>query len=204
MASKIATRKPLTIDPSLMIGLGIVPVLFAAQGLSQALLLSSGLILVQICTILLLLLLHRAIPPRYALFFTVVIAGGFSSLWSMFAEAIMPEIFHSLLIYPLLLPALLPILFASRTLPHSHGRLESAFSVILTGLITCLMLCLIALLRESIGMGTVLGHAVFPHPLSTWVTSTPGAVTLAAFVAGLFAICTILFIPHNRESVNDS
>jgi Na+-translocating ferredoxin:NAD+ oxidoreductase RnfE subunit len=143
---------------------------------------------VQICTIALLLLSRRAIPPRYGLFFAVVFAGGFSALWSMFAEAFMPDIFHTLLFYPFLLPAMLPILLTARTLPQSHGRQAPVLSVLLTGFVTCFILCIIALLRESIGLGTVLGHPIHPRPLFTWAASTPGALTLAALITGIFAI----------------
>jgi Na+-translocating ferredoxin:NAD+ oxidoreductase RnfE subunit len=203
MASRITTRIPLAIEPSLIIGLGIVPALGAAKGVAQALLLSSGIMIVQISTIALLLLLRRAILPRYALFFTVVFAGGCTALWSLFAEAIVPDLFRSLSFYPSLLPAMLPILLAARTFPFP-GRREPIFRAITTGLLACMMLCVVALLRETIGLGMVCGHPFCYRPLFAWVASTSGALTLAALIVGIFAVYHRLFTPSARESDHDS
>jgi Na+-translocating ferredoxin:NAD+ oxidoreductase RnfE subunit len=199
MASRINTRIPLAIEPSLIIGLGLVPALAAATGVAQALLLSSGIMLVQISAIALLLLLRRAILPRYALFFTVVFAGGCTALWSMVADAIVPDLFLSLSFYPYLLPAMLPILLAARTFPFP-GRREPIFRAIITGLSACVMLCFVALLRETIGSGTLCGLQICNRPPFAWAASTSGALTLAALIAGIFATLHRAITPRTRES----
>jgi Na+-translocating ferredoxin:NAD+ oxidoreductase RnfE subunit len=200
MASRINTRISLAIEPSLIIGLGIVPALAAAKGVAQALLLSSGIMLVQISTIALLYSLRRAILPRYALFFTVVLAGGCTALWSMVADAIMPDLFLSLSFYPYLLPAMLPILLAARTMPSFPGRQEPVFRAITTGLSACVMLCVVALLRETIGSGTLCGHPICYSPPFAWAASTSGALTIAALIAGIFAAFHHATTPRTREA----
>jgi Na+-translocating ferredoxin:NAD+ oxidoreductase RnfE subunit len=200
MASRINTRIPLTIEPSLIIGLGIVPALGAATGVAQALLLSSGIMLVQIGTIATLLISRRAIVPRFALFFTVVFAGGFAALWSMVAFAMVPDLFRTLSFYPYLLPAILPVPLASRIILTQQSRIMLIFRTILIGLLTCLMLCAVALLRESIGLGSVCGHPICYRPPFAWAASTSGALAIAALVAGIFALFQGLITHRGRES----
>jgi Na+-translocating ferredoxin:NAD+ oxidoreductase RnfE subunit len=200
MASRITTRIPLAIEPSLIIGLGIIPALPAAKGVAQALLLSSGIMLVQIGTIALLFLLHRAILPRYTLFFTVVFAGGCTALWSMVADAIVPDLFLSLSFYPYLLPAMLPILLSARVFEPFPGRREPIFRAIITGLSACAMLCVVALLRETIGSGTLCGYPIRYSPPFAWAASTCGALTIAALIAGIVAAFHHTTTPRARES----
>ena len=191
---------PLAIEPSLIIGLGIVPALAAAKGVAQALLLSSGIMLVQISTIALLFCLRRAILPRYALFFTVVLAGGCTALWSMVVDAIVPDLFLSLSFYPYLLPAMLPLPLAARAVLPFRGRREPVFRAIIAGFLTCVMLCMVALLRETIGSGTLCGHPIFNRPPFVWAASTSGALTLAALIAGIFAAFHRATTPRTREA----
>jgi Na+-translocating ferredoxin:NAD+ oxidoreductase RnfE subunit len=204
MASRITTRLPLTIEPSLIIGLGIVPALGATTGVAQAMLLSSGIIFVQIFTIAILFLLRRAILPRFALFFTAVFAGGSTALWSMLAPAIAPDIFRTLSFYPYLLPAMLPILLAARIFLPLPGRNEPIFRAILTGLSACIFLCVVALLCEAIGSGMVCGHPICYRPPFAWAASSPGALTIAALIAGIIAFIQHTISPRGRESDNAS
>jgi electron transport complex protein RnfE len=184
MASTINTRTPLTLEPALIIGLGIVPALGAAKDLAEALLLASGIIIVQLCTLAAMLPLRRLIMPGHVMFFVTVIAGGFTTLWSMVAYALLPDYFRPLSYYAYCIPAMLPVILVARSIAPASGRREPIGRIMVTGLMACAALCLIAALREIIGAGTLLGRP-FPFlegPLFAWAATTSGGLTLAALV----------------------
>jgi electron transport complex protein RnfE len=207
MASTINTRTPLVIEPALVIGLGIVPALGAARDLTEALLLASGIITVQICTLALMLPLRRLIVPGHIMFFVTVIAGGFTALWSMIAYALLPEYFRLLSYYAYCIPVALPVLLVARTIAPAPGPREPAGHVMVTGLLACSALCLIAALREIIGAGTLLGRPFLflEGPLFAWAATTSGGLTLAALVMAVGALVQryISLEQSDKEATHD-
>ena len=188
MASTIKTRTPLAIEPAVVIGLGIVPALAAASGLAHALLLASGIITVQCGTFTLMKILRRLILPGYVLFFVTVIAGGFAALWKMIAFALFPDLTRLLSFYVYFIPVMLPVLLVARSIAPASGRRESFGSAIIIGLIACAALCLIATMRETIGLGTICGRTLFKEPLVPWAGTTTGALAFAALIMAAGAL----------------
>jgi Na+-transporting NADH:ubiquinone oxidoreductase subunit D len=203
MVTTIRTRKLLAIEPAQVIGLGIVPALVAANGLAEALLLASGIITVQLGAFAGMLALRRLVLPGYALFFVAAIAGGFTALWKMIAFALFPDLVRALSLYVYFIPVMLPVLLVARSTVPSSGRPEPFVRTLTLGLIACAALCLIAAMRETIGMGSIFGHELFEQPLVPWARTTTGALMFAALVMAIGALVQKRASPEKAAEANN-
>jgi electron transport complex protein RnfE len=180
MAVMIRTRKHLGIEPFVIIALGLCPALAVVKSGSQALMLGSAIILVQLGTIAFIALLRRFIGPPFALFFTIAIAAGCTSIWAELCHGFAPAVFTSLSLYAYIIPALLPVVHLFKRIDPEPDNPPALWRTMMPGLLIVAALLFIAVLRELLGVGMLFGMTISAQPPFAWLATTPGGCALAA------------------------
>jgi electron transport complex protein RnfD len=180
-----ARRRPLVLEPVVMVGLGIAPLLAIATSLRAAFALAVGLLAVQALTFLVLISLRPFIHRSMAPLFVVVVAAGWTTTLRMLCQAYFPDLAIRDTLSCWLLPSLLPTVNLSWLLFHDSGQASKSAGyrkwALANGMLG-VVLCMLAAIREMLGAGTLAQVSISAKPVLSWALTSSGGCVFAAFL----------------------
>jgi Na+-translocating ferredoxin:NAD+ oxidoreductase RnfE subunit len=184
------------LEPVVIVGLGMAPLLAVATELRAAFAIAVGLLAVQALTFLLMIAVRRFITPQLAPLFVVAVAAGWTTALRMICHTYLPAIPVGDTLSCWLLPSLLPTVNLSWLLfdeARGSKRSDGYREWMLANAGLAGVLCLLAAIREFLGSGTLWQIAMAAKPMSSWVLTSAGGCVIAAFL--LLALAPLLGSP---------
>jgi electron transport complex protein RnfD len=182
-------QRPLVLQPVVMIGLGLAPLLAVATDLRAAVALAMGLLIVQVLTLVVLLIVRPWIARPLAPLFVVIAAAAWTLALRMLAHAYFPDLAIRDTLSCWLLPALLPTVNLAWLLFDDEAKKYAGYRVwMLSNVGLGVVLCLLAAIRELLGAGSLWKIAVASKPLLSWALTTSGGCAIAALLLLVLAL----------------
>jgi Na+-translocating ferredoxin:NAD+ oxidoreductase RnfE subunit len=184
----VSALNPVVLDPVVMVGLGLAPLVAIATDLRAAFALTVGLLAVQALTFLVLIYLRPFVIRPLAPLFVVVVAAGWTTAFRMICHAYFPDLPIRDTLSCWLLPSLLPTVYLSRLLFDPSGgsnKIAGYRKWMLANVGLGVVLCLLAAIREFLGAGTLGQISVGAKPMLAWALTSSGGCVVAALL--LFA-----------------
>ena len=184
-------KKLLFRNPVTLLFLGAVPALGASATVQGALGMSAAVLGVLLLSALVLGLLRNLLPSGARLPAAVLVVAGFASAAQMLLHAFLPGAYEMLGFWAAILAVDL-MLFAAAENAVESGLVKGLVNALLCGLIFAAFVLILALIREILGAGTLLGETVealdgFKIPLLA--KGTGGLVLFAILLAIVNLIC---------------
>lgn len=142
-------------NPTFIIMLGMCPTLSVTTQVVNALSMGAGVLFVLFFSNILISLLKNVIPNSVRIPCYVVVIATFVTIVEMIFHAFVPAAYNALGVYLPLIVVNCIILGRAEAFANKNSVLDSALDAIGMGLGFTLALTLIALIRESIGAGTI-------------------------------------------------
>ena len=142
-------------NPTFIIMLGMCPTLSVTTQVVNALSMGAGVLFVLFFSNILISLLKNVIPNSVRIPCYVVVIATFVTIVEMIFHAFVPAAYNALGVYLPLIVVNCIILGRAEAFANKNSVLDSAFDAIGMGLGFTLALTFIALIRESIGAGTI-------------------------------------------------
>lgn len=142
-------------NPTFIIMLGMCPTLSVTTQVVNALSMGAGVLFVLFFSNILISLLKNVIPNSVRIPCYVVVIATFVTIVEMIFHAFVPAAYNSLGVYLPLIVVNCIILGRAEAFANKNSVIDSAFDAIGMGLGFTLALTFIALIRESIGAGTI-------------------------------------------------
>lgn len=142
-------------NPTFIIMLGMCPTLAVTTQVINALSMGAGVLFVLLFSNILISLLKNVIPNSVRIPCYVVVIATFVTIVEMVFHAFVPAAYNALGVYLPLIVVNCIILGRAEAFANKNTVLDSALDAIGMGIGFTLSLSLIALIRESIGSGTI-------------------------------------------------
>lgn len=184
-------------NPVFVLLLGMCPTMATSTSLNNAIGMGAAATLVLICSNLFIALLRKVIPEKIRIASYIVIIAGFVTLVEMLLKAYFPEISSSLGVFIPLIVVNCIILARAEAFASKNGPVASLMDGLAMGAGFTLALCLMSVIREIIGNGSLMGYRLLPEsfPGVLIMTRSPGGfLTLGCLIAA------IQFISRKRTS----
>lgn len=170
-------------NPILVLFLGMCSTLAVSTSLTNALGMGLSTTVVLICSNVVISLLRKAIPKEVRIACYVVIIAGFVTIVELCLKAFLPALSESLgLFIPLIVVNCIILgraeAFASKETP-GYAALDGASM----GLGFTAALCIMGLIRELLGSGSILGHEILPFKVILIAAPCGGFLVLGCLVA---------------------
>ncbi len=176
-------------NPTFVLLLGMCPTLATTTGVSNAIGMGLSAAAVLICSNIVISLLRKLIPSKIRIAAYIVIIAGFVTMVQMALEAYMPSLYESLGLYIPLIVVNCIILGRAEAFASKNTVWQSALDGLGMGLGFTCALVLIALVREILGAGEILGISIFPESLNFQPASimllAPGAFLTLGVLLGI-------------------
>ena len=148
-------------NPLLISLLGMCPALAVTKTLEAALGMGVLFTLVLVCSNVLISALRKWIPEEVKTPAYIVVIATFVTLVKMFSEAFLPELYNTLGVFVSLLVVNCIVLGRAEAFASKNGILDSFLDGVGNGIGYTIAICLIALIREVLGAGSLTFGATF-------------------------------------------
>ena len=165
--------------------LGICSALAVSNTVANALAMGAGVLFVLLATGLLISLLRSLIPPRVRMITYMIVIATFVIVVDRALKAMFPEISQAIGPYVGLIITNCIIMGRAEAFYAQNGVGQSLLDAVANGIGYTYTLVVIAIVRELLGFGTILGIQVMPDGFTNWVVMAmaPGAFfVLAVFI----------------------
>ncbi len=142
-------------NPIFVLVLGLCPSLAVTTQVVNGIGMGVGTMFVLICSNIMISLLKNVIPDEIHIPAYIVIIASFVTILDMIMQAYIPALSSSLGVFVQLIVVNCIILGRAEAFASSHGVWDSIKDAIGMGIGFTLSLCLIALIRETLGAGTI-------------------------------------------------
>lgn len=174
-------------NPVLIQLVGLCSVLGVSNSFINALGMSVSFMFVLICSNVVISLLRNFIPDKVRIPSYIVIIATFVTLVSMMLEAFAPELYNSLGSFISLIVVNCIILARAESFASKNSVLESLADGVANGLGYSIVICIVALIRELIGSGSVFGKSVLGDiPAIGIFAAAPGAFLVLGFLLAAY------------------
>ena len=183
-------------NPVLRQVLGICSTLAVTNLVVNTLVMNAGLIFTVSMSSLTVSILRRHIPVRIRMMVQTLIIASYVIIVDIVIQAYMPDISEALGPYVGLIITNCIIMGRCEAFARNNPALPSLIDGLAVGLGYGLVLTIIALVRETLGFGTILGIRVMPAGFTAWTIMivAPGAF----FVLGVFTWMVRAFSPVTK------
>lgn len=147
-------------NPVLVLVLGTCPTLAISTKIENAIGMGLAATAVLICSNIAISALRKVISDKVRIPCYIVLIAGFVTVVSMILQAYANSLYEALGIYLSLIVVNCIILGRAEMYANKHGVLDSALDAAGMGLGFTLALCLMALIRETLGQGTFFGMEI--------------------------------------------
>lgn len=174
-------------NPVLRLVLGTCPTLATTTSLESAIGMGLSAALVLVCSNIVISALRKVIPQKVRIPCYIVVIAGFVTIVQMLVKAFVPSLDEQLGVYLPLIVVNCIILGRAEAFAGKNSVLASAVDGLGMGIGFTCALIIMGGIRELLGSGSLLGHAVFPEsfPAMTIFVLAPGGF----FVFGLLMAC---------------
>jgi len=164
--------------------LGICSALAVSNKVENAIAMGAGVIFVMVATGIIISLLRKMIPRRARIITYMIVIASFVIIVDRFLKAFYPAISESIGPYVGLIITNCIIMGRAEAFYIQNNTGQSILDALANGISYTYTLGIIAVVREVLGFGTILGFRVMPDGWTNWVVMAmaPGAF----FVLGLF------------------
>ena len=176
-----------------MLAVGLCPTLAVTTALQNAVAMGAAVIFVLFCSNTLIALLRNVIPREVRIPCFIVIIGSFVTMVEIiFKGKLPPEINASLGIFIPLIVVNCIILYRAESFAYKNGVVRSMLDGLGIGLGFTLAICLVAVIREVLGSGTIWGYPWLPTSWSfryvpaAILLQAPGAFLVLGLLLGFF------------------
>ena len=179
-----------TDNPVLIQTVGLCSILAVSGTLQGAIGMSAAVIFVLVMSNLVVSLLRNFIPDEVRIPAFIVVIASFVTIVEMVLNAYLPDIYNILGIFLPLIVVNCIILARAESFASKNGPILSILDGIANGLGYAFVIITLALVREFVGTGAILGNQIFdPKYALTIFTQAPAAfILLGIFVATVTAI----------------
>lgn len=179
-------------NPTFILLLGMCPTLATTTGVSNAVGMGLSAAAVLICSNIVISILRKLIPSKIRIAAYIVIIAGFVTVVQMVLEAYVPSLYESLGLYIPLIVVNCIILGRAEAFASKNSVWHSALDGLGMGLGFTCALVLIAVVREILGAGEILGIAIFPESVNFQPASimllAPGAFLTLGVLLGIINV----------------
>ena len=164
--------------------LGICSALAVSNKVENAIAMGAGVTFVLVATGIIISLLRKIIPRRVRMITYMLIVASFVIIVDRFLKAFYPVISDSIGPYVGLIITNCIIMGRAEAFYIHNNTFQSLIDALANGISYTYTLGIIAVIREVLGFGTILGFQVMPEGWTNWVVMAmaPGAF----FVLGVF------------------
>ncbi|RKY08641.1 MAG: NADH:ubiquinone reductase (Na(+)-transporting) subunit D [Planctomycetota bacterium] len=166
--------------PIFAVGLGICSALAVSNTVANAIAMGAGVTFVLIATAVIISSLRSLIPQRARIITYMITIASFVIIVQMFLDAFSPTISEALGPYVALIITNCIIMGRAEAFYVTNGVRFSVIDAVSNGIAYTYTLVAIAVVREILGFGTLLGFQVTPDGWPKWVVMSmaPGAFFL--------------------------
>ncbi len=166
--------------PIFAAGLGICSALAISNKVENAIAMGAGVTFVLVSTAILISVLRRLIPQRVRIITYMITIASFVIIVDKFLQAFYPGISEAVGPYVGLIITNCIIMGRAEAFYIQNDVYQSVLDAVSNGLAYSYTLIAIAVVREVLGFGTLLGISVMPDSYEKWVVMTmaPGAFFL--------------------------
>lgn len=173
-------------NPVLVLVLGTCPTLAISTKIENAIGMGLAATVVLICSNMAISATRKAISDKVRIPCYIVLIAGFVTIVSMLLHAYAGALYESLGIYLSLIVVNCIILGRAEMYANKHGILDSALDAAGMGLGFTLALCLMAIIREPFGSGTIFGYPIpvlFDNHVSILANAPGGFFVFGCLIA---------------------
>ncbi len=173
-------------NPIFRMALGLCSTLAVTNQLFNTIIMSSSVLITLILNSLIISLLRNIIPERVRMISYMIITSTIVILVDMVLKLFLPEISKELGPYVALIITNCIIMGRAEAFAINNGVLDSVIDAVSIGLGYSLSLIALAIVREILGFGTIMGYSLFSGaftPIKLFATP-PGAF----FMLGIFIL----------------
>lgn len=172
---KIFTNGIFKENPVLILLLGCCSVLAISVTVSGALGMGAALTFVLVCSNIVISLLRKIIPDKVRIPCFIVVIATFVTLVEMIVHAFLPALYESLGIFLSLIVVNCIVLGRAEMFASKNGVFDSLLDGLGMGIGYTIVIGGIAVIRELVGSGTILGARIIPEGYQIGIiTQTPG------------------------------
>ncbi len=166
--------------PIFAVGLGICSALAISNKVENAIAMGAGVTFVLVATGILISTLRSLIPQRVRIITYMITIASFVIIVDKFLQAYFPGISEAVGPYVGLIITNCIIMGRAEAFFIQNNVYQSVLDAVSNGLSYSYTLIIIAIVREILGFGTLLGFSVMPDQWENWVVMTmaPGAFFL--------------------------
>ena len=166
--------------PIFAVGLGICSALAISNKVENAIAMGVGVTFVLIATAIIISTLRRLIPQRVRIITYMITIASFVIIVDKFLQAFFPGISEAVGPYVGLIITNCIIMGRAEAFFIQNNAYQSILDAVSNGLAYSYTLIVIAVVREVLGFGTLLGISIMPDAYEKWVVMTmaPGAFFL--------------------------
>ena len=182
------TKGILTENPIFVLLVGLCPVLATSTSVNNAVAMGLAATTVLICSNLIISLIRRSIPKEIRIPCFIVVIASFVTMVELWMRALFkPEVSDALGIFIPLIVVNCIILYRAEAFAYKSGVGRSVLDALGIGTGFTLALMLVALVRETLGNGTVCGLKICSgyEPASVMIMA-PGAFLVLGLLLGFF------------------
>jgi Na+-transporting NADH:ubiquinone oxidoreductase subunit D len=178
--------------------LGICSTLAATNLVANTLVMSAGLVFALSMSCLTVSILRNVTPMRIRMMVQTLIIASYVIIVDIVIKANLPDISEALGPYVGLIITNCIIMGRCEAYARSNPLWHSFLDGLAVGLGYSAVLLIIALFRETLGFGSILGYRVMPETFTPWtiMIMAPGAF----FMLGIFVWIVRSFFPQTYES----
>ena len=187
---KIFTNGIFKENPVLILLLGCCSVLAISVTVSGALGMGAALTFVLVGSNVVISLLRKIIPDKIRIPCFIVVIATFVTLVQMVVQAFLPSLYESLGVFLALIVVNCIVLGRAEMFASKNGILDSLLDGLGMGIGYTLVIGLIAVFRELVGSGTLLGARIIPEGYQIGIiTQTPGGFFCFAAAMAILVYC---------------
>ncbi len=177
-------------NPVLILLLGCCSVLAISVTLSGALGMGAALTFVLVGSNVVISLLRKVIPDKIRIPCFIVVIATFVTLVQMVVQAFLPDLYNSLGVFLALIVVNCIVLGRAEMFASKNGVLDSLLDGLGMGIGYTLVIGCIAVFRELVGSGTLLGARIIPEGYQIGIiTQTPGGFFCFAAAMAILIRC---------------
>ena len=184
-------------NPVLRQVLGICSTLAVTNLLINTLVMSAGLLFTTVMSSMTVSMLRKLIPARIRMMVQTLIIASYVIIVDIVIQSYLPDISEALGPYVGLIITNCIIMGRCEAFAQNNRVIPSMIDGFTMGIGYAIVLAIIAIIRESLGFGTILGYRIMPEFFTPWTIMivAPGAF----FVLGVFIWVVRAFSPEYKE-----
>jgi electron transport complex protein RnfE len=178
----------ITQNPVLVLLLGMCSTLAITTSLSNGVGMGVAVTFVLIGSNVVISLIRKIIPSKIRIASFVVVISAFVTTIDLLMQAYTPELSKSMGIFIPLIVVNCIFLARAEAFASKNGVLASAIDGLAMGIGYTLALCIMCVIREILGNGTLLGYKLFGdgfQPILMLILPSGGFLTLGCIIAGM-------------------